>query len=33
MWSITRGKSSAAMRAKYGDWWADEQNKEAKDNE
>lgn len=34
--SIAPGKSgehNAAMRAKYGDWWADEQNKETEDNE
>ena len=34
--SIAPGKSdehNAAMRSKYGDWWANEQNKETEDNE
>ena len=34
--SIARGKSeehNAAMQARYGDWWANERNKETGDNE
>jgi len=33
---LREGKSdehNAAMRSKYGDWWANEQNKETEDNE
>jgi len=36
MLSIAPGKSdehNAAMRTKYGDWWANEKNKETEDNE